>query len=52
MMNTQFNSALAPEFASIDLYPAALQSAIEEQNAWVYETVRLTFSSRCFLSLC
>lgn len=52
MMNTQFNSVLAPEFASLDLYPAALQSAIEEQNAWVYETVRLTFSSRCPLTLC
>jgi putative glutathione S-transferase len=39
MLNTEFNSLLPEKYASLDLYPAGLQSEIDEHNAWIYDNI-------------
>ncbi|KAH0826595.1 glutathione S-transferase [Lanmaoa asiatica] len=39
IFNTAFNDLLPPEKASIDIYPEEHRQAIDEINAWVYDTV-------------
>lgn len=39
MLNHCFDDFIEPQFKSIDLYPQALRSEIDEQNEWVYHTV-------------
>lgn len=39
MLNTEFNSLLPEKYALLDLYPANLQSEINEHNAWTYDNI-------------
>ncbi|KAK7462802.1 S-glutathionyl-(chloro)hydroquinone reductase [Stygiomarasmius scandens] len=39
MFNSEFNDLIAPEFASVDLYPEAHRKEIDELNEWIYPTV-------------
>ena|SRR2546421_5987565 len=39
MLNTEFNSILPKEYASVDLYPDSLRSQIDEHNAWTYDNI-------------
>lgn len=39
IFNADFNAILPDKFASVDLFPTALQAEIEAQNEWVYPTV-------------
>ncbi|KAK4191978.1 putative glutathione transferase omega [Podospora australis] len=39
MLNTEFNSLLPPQFASVDLYPADLRQEIDEANEWQYDQI-------------
>lgn len=39
MFNTEFNELVEPKYAKIDLYPAKLQSQVDELNDWIYPTI-------------
>ncbi|SCZ99445.1 BZ3500_MvSof-1268-A1-R1_Chr3-1g06014 [Microbotryum saponariae] len=39
MLNTEFNSELPSEFASLDLYPESQRQEIDALNEWVYSDV-------------
>ncbi|KAL5594369.1 uncharacterized protein BROUX77_007716 [Berkeleyomyces rouxiae] len=39
MLNTAFNGVVAPEFARVDVYAAALRERIDEANAWTYDLI-------------
>jgi glutathionyl-hydroquinone reductase len=42
IFNTAFNDLLPAEKAKVDLYPANLQSEIDEVNEWVYPNINST----------
>ncbi|THV04732.1 glutathione S-transferase [Dendrothele bispora CBS 962.96] len=39
MFNSEFNDLVAPEYASVDLYPEAHRKEIDELNEWIYPTI-------------
>ncbi|KAI5476729.1 Glutathione S-transferase [Pseudohyphozyma bogoriensis] len=39
MLNSEFNSQLPEEFASIDVYPSSLRKDIDSINDWVYDKI-------------
>ena len=49
--NSEFNSLLDDEHAKIDLYPESARAEIDDQNDWVYNTVRLPLAFPLWASL-
>lgn len=39
MLNSEFNSLLPSEYASLDLYPEELKGRIDELNGWIYDNI-------------
>ncbi|EMG48881.1 putative glutathione s-transferase [Candida maltosa Xu316] len=39
MLNTEFNSILPSEYASVNLVPKELEGQIDELNSWVYDNI-------------